>query len=158
MMSVSVLLGQLTVGLVREFLEFFELDFTCSVFDPETNALSSYTGRKSLADQMNLDHTPDSPLISELFKRVQNRPLSLEATPIPPITMATTSSLIAPLTSGDHTSLPHPHDIPLSLSTSSTLNALLLDGHRKTKNDEILKGRHVMYLLCMCNCACIGKD
>ena len=34
--------GQLTVGLVREFLEFFELDFTCSVFDPESSAVSVY--------------------------------------------------------------------------------------------------------------------
>ena len=32
--------GQLTAGLVREFLEFFELDFTCSVFDPESNVVS----------------------------------------------------------------------------------------------------------------------
>ena len=31
--------GQMTAGLVREFLEFFELDFTCSVFDPETNVV-----------------------------------------------------------------------------------------------------------------------
>ena len=27
-------------ALVREFLEFFELEYTCSVFDPETNAVS----------------------------------------------------------------------------------------------------------------------
>ena len=34
-----VIPGQMTAGLVREFLEFFELDFTCSVFDPETNVV-----------------------------------------------------------------------------------------------------------------------
>ena len=27
------------MALVREFLEFFELDFTTAVFDPETNAV-----------------------------------------------------------------------------------------------------------------------
>ena len=32
--------GRQAVALVREFLEFFELDFTTAVFDPETNAVS----------------------------------------------------------------------------------------------------------------------
>ncbi len=31
--------GKIATGLVREFLEFFELEFTCAVFDPETNAV-----------------------------------------------------------------------------------------------------------------------
>ena len=31
--------GRQAVALVREFLEFFELDFTTAVFDPETNAV-----------------------------------------------------------------------------------------------------------------------
>ena len=31
--------GRQTVALVREFLEFFKLDFTTAVFDPETNAV-----------------------------------------------------------------------------------------------------------------------
>lgn len=32
--------GELATALVREFLNYFELDYTCSVFDPETNAVS----------------------------------------------------------------------------------------------------------------------
>ena len=32
-------LGRQAVALVREFLEFFQLDFTTAVFDPETNAV-----------------------------------------------------------------------------------------------------------------------
>lgn len=32
--------GQVATALVREFLTFFELDYTRSVFDPETNAVS----------------------------------------------------------------------------------------------------------------------
>lgn len=32
--------GRLVTGLVREFLEYFELDFTIAVFDPETNFVS----------------------------------------------------------------------------------------------------------------------
>ena len=31
--------GQVATALVREFLEFFELDYTCAVFDPESNAV-----------------------------------------------------------------------------------------------------------------------
>lgn len=33
--------GRLTAGLVREFLQFFELDFSCSVYDPETNVVKT---------------------------------------------------------------------------------------------------------------------
>lgn len=32
--------GQVATSLVREFLNFFDLDYTRSVFDPETNAVS----------------------------------------------------------------------------------------------------------------------
>ena len=31
------------MAVVREFLEFFQLDFTTAVFDPETNAVSQQT-------------------------------------------------------------------------------------------------------------------
>ena len=36
----SCFTGRLVTGLVREFLEYFELDFTIAVFDPETNFVS----------------------------------------------------------------------------------------------------------------------
>lgn len=39
-MSVMKYTGQVVTALVREFLNFFDLDYTCSVFDPETNAVS----------------------------------------------------------------------------------------------------------------------
>ena len=32
--------GKLVTALVREFLDYFELEYTSSVFDPETNAVS----------------------------------------------------------------------------------------------------------------------
>ena len=40
---VCVCVGRQAVALVREFLEFFQLDFTTAVFDPETNAVSQHT-------------------------------------------------------------------------------------------------------------------
>ena len=36
-------LGCLVTGLVREFLEYFDLDFTIAVFDPESNFVSQAT-------------------------------------------------------------------------------------------------------------------
>ena len=33
-------IGRVVTALVREFLDYFELEYTRSVFDPETNAVS----------------------------------------------------------------------------------------------------------------------
>ncbi len=35
-------LGRLVTGLVREFLEFFDLEYSLAVFDPESNFVSIY--------------------------------------------------------------------------------------------------------------------
>ena len=40
LLFISYTVGRLVTGLVREFLEYFELDFTIAVFDPETNFVS----------------------------------------------------------------------------------------------------------------------
>ena len=34
-------LGRLVTGLVREFLEFFDLEYSLAVFDPESNFVSA---------------------------------------------------------------------------------------------------------------------
>jgi hypothetical protein len=62
--------GRQAVALVREFLEFFELDFTTAVFDPETNACESYPGRDQLARDLGLEHHSgaDAPLLSNLLR------------------------------------------------------------------------------------------
>ena len=41
--------GRLVASLVREFLEFFDLDFTLAVFDPETNI-----GREALTKECSI--------------------------------------------------------------------------------------------------------
>eukprot|EP00731_Ephydatia_muelleri_P031968 Em0023g475a len=62
--------GQLAAGIVREFLEHFELDFTRSVFDPETNILTSYLGRERLASTIGLDaERNDAPLLTQILER-----------------------------------------------------------------------------------------
>jgi hypothetical protein len=37
-----VISGRLVTGLVREFLEFYDLDFTIAVFDPESSFVSLF--------------------------------------------------------------------------------------------------------------------
>ncbi|XP_015907711.1 centrosomal protein 43 [Parasteatoda tepidariorum] len=59
--------GKLAVSVVREFLEYFNLSFTLSVFDPEVS--SSTASRKSLCEDLNLKETEfDGPILSALLK------------------------------------------------------------------------------------------
>ncbi|PFX16820.1 FGFR1 oncogene partner-like isoform X2 [Stylophora pistillata] len=65
--------GRLVTGLVREFLEYFDLDFSIAVFDPETNFSDKYPGRNNLARELKLndvDNTSGSPLLAEVLKRL----------------------------------------------------------------------------------------
>jgi FGFR1 oncogene partner len=50
--------GSLVACLVREFLEFFQLDFTLSVFDPETaqGKYYSYGGRTKLMKDLHIEN------------------------------------------------------------------------------------------------------
>lgn len=50
--------GSLVACLVREFLEFFQLDFTLSVFDPETaqGKYYNYGGRSKLMKDLQLEN------------------------------------------------------------------------------------------------------
>lgn len=49
--------GSLVASLVREFLEFFQLEFTLSVFDPETAQGKYYTygGRSKLMKDLHIE-------------------------------------------------------------------------------------------------------
>lgn len=64
--------GRLVASLVREFLVFFDLDFTLAVFDPETNIDNhlKYRGREKLTDALGLTELTDtkSPLLSEILR------------------------------------------------------------------------------------------
>ena len=56
----------------REFLEFFSLDFTLAVFDPETNLGKDfqYRGRGKLIDALGLTELvdPNIPLLGEIMR------------------------------------------------------------------------------------------
>ncbi|GFU12906.1 FGFR1 oncogene partner [Nephila pilipes] len=61
--------GKLAVSIVREFLEYFNLNFSLSVFDPEIACSSPCLNRSELCNKLNLkDPEVDGPLISVLLK------------------------------------------------------------------------------------------
>lgn len=62
--------GGITLSLMREFLSFFNMQFTLSVFDPESCENTSYNhlSRKTLASELNLTNVnPDEPLLHTLL-------------------------------------------------------------------------------------------
>lgn len=60
--------GELIIGLVREFLEFFELEYTASVFEPECNLELSYIPRDKLCEELKLDSEQTGiPLLSQMI-------------------------------------------------------------------------------------------
>ena len=67
--------GALVVSLVREFLEFFSLEFSSTVFDPETQAGIDYKyeGRDFLSKelQLNSENEGDYIIISCYFVKCQ---------------------------------------------------------------------------------------
>ena len=65
--------GALTVSLIREFLSFFNLQFTLSVFEPESCENVSYTplSRASLQSIFGLRNAvPSEPLLHSLIKNI----------------------------------------------------------------------------------------
>ncbi|XP_031558086.1 FGFR1 oncogene partner-like isoform X2 [Actinia tenebrosa] len=65
--------GRLVAGLVKEFLEFFDLDFTIAVFDPESSFSDRYQGRNNLANELKLhemDRFAGKPLLLEVVQRM----------------------------------------------------------------------------------------
>ena len=64
--------GRLVTSLVREFMDFFQLEFSLSVFDPETGSKDLYEGRNSLAKDLNItesESTKSSPLLAQLLQK-----------------------------------------------------------------------------------------
>lgn len=66
--------GRVVTGLVREFMEFFELDFSLAVFDPETGFGDRYQGRESLAEEIGVGHASNSskPILASFLENSHN--------------------------------------------------------------------------------------
>ncbi|KAK3098151.1 hypothetical protein FSP39_016670 [Pinctada imbricata] len=64
--------GQAVAGLVREFLEFFNLEYTLAVFEPEAGLDGKAGSRASLARELNVtdnEGPSNEPLISQIVSR-----------------------------------------------------------------------------------------
>ncbi|KAJ8668833.1 hypothetical protein QAD02_000097 [Eretmocerus hayati] len=68
--------GKLLFSLVREFLEYFGLGYTMSVYDPETyfGKEYNYAGRKKLSEELGI--SSGEPLLGEILKNTINRALN----------------------------------------------------------------------------------
>ncbi|XP_043492089.1 centrosomal protein 43-like [Polistes fuscatus] len=64
--------GKLLFSLVREFLEYFGLDYTISVYDPETyiGKEYNYVGRNKLCEELGINSS--EPLLGEILKNSMN--------------------------------------------------------------------------------------
>lgn len=59
--------GRLTLSLIREFLQFFNMDYTLSVFQSESN-YKTILQREVLAEKINLDQADNkTPLLYQLL-------------------------------------------------------------------------------------------
>ena len=67
--------GKLLFSLVREFLEYFGLDYTISVYDPETyfGKEYNYVGRNKLCEELGI--STNEPLLGEILKNNINAAL-----------------------------------------------------------------------------------
>ncbi|WAR09321.1 CEP43-like protein [Mya arenaria] len=65
--------GSTVVELVREFLDYFSLEFTQAVFEPESGVAQTFEGRASLAKELNVTDGggQKQPLLLEVLKRAQ---------------------------------------------------------------------------------------
>lgn len=88
--------GRLVASLVAEFLQFFNLDFTLAVFQPETSTLQGLDARENLARDLGIieaEGTVGGPLLLEVLRRCQQKEkgficregaLTLSEVPSPP--------------------------------------------------------------------------
>ncbi|KAF6270212.1 hypothetical protein mRhiFer1_005196 [Rhinolophus ferrumequinum] len=68
--------GRLVASLVAEFLQFFNLDFTLAVFQPETSTFQGLEGRETLARDLGIieaEGTVGGPLLLEVIRRCQQK-------------------------------------------------------------------------------------
>nr|XP_055042223.1 FGFR1 oncogene partner isoform X4 [Misgurnus anguillicaudatus] len=68
--------GRLVAGLITDFLQVFNLDFTLAVFQPEINTLNGLDTRESLSKELGISESEvnrNTPLLQELVKRVRQK-------------------------------------------------------------------------------------
>lgn len=66
---VSTCEGKIIISLIREFLDYYSLHFTLSIFEPEVASPTPFISRSELFDQLNIKSTEnDAPILVTLLK------------------------------------------------------------------------------------------
>ncbi|XP_042301722.1 centrosomal protein 43 isoform X2 [Sceloporus undulatus] len=123
--------GRLVASLVAEFLQFFNLDFTLAVFQPESSTLNGLEARENLARDLGIVEAKtsvDGPLLLEVVRRCQQKRgvcNSGDATPI------IDESAHSPPKSSDGRS--HIHTLPSKVTETSHSDTSNLSGDTKSK-------------------------
>ncbi|XP_073194016.1 centrosomal protein 43 isoform X3 [Lepidochelys kempii] len=122
--------GCLVAGLVAEFLQFFNLDFTLAVFQPESSTLNGLEGRENLARDLGIieaEGTVGGPLLLEVVRRCQQK-------------KGSSSGEVAPVVSDMHSSPKSPdgrsntHPIPSKVAETSQSDTSISSGETKSKS------------------------
>ena len=58
--------------LIREFLEFYRLDYTLAIFNPETNLKGKTPDKEALAKKAGINASKDKPILLELLEAIQS--------------------------------------------------------------------------------------
>ncbi|XP_076467350.1 uncharacterized protein LOC143298352 isoform X2 [Babylonia areolata] len=114
--------GRLVTGMVREFLDFFHLEFTAAVFDPETGLTEEAESREALAKELNLrtgpgDGEAQSPLLMQLLQGCRSGGSPQQASPSH---ITRSAALIHPEEDVECNSSPH---LPQSLTEKQVEDA-----------------------------------
>ncbi|XP_032637337.1 centrosomal protein 43 isoform X3 [Chelonoidis abingdonii] len=122
--------GRLVAGLVAEFLQFFNLDFTLAVFQPESSTLNGLEGRENLARDLGIieaEGTVGGPLLLEVVRRCQQKKGSSGGEVVPVLSDMRSSSK-----SPDGRSNTHP--ISSKVAETSQSDTSISSGETKSKS------------------------
>ncbi|XP_066467469.1 centrosomal protein 43 isoform X2 [Tiliqua scincoides] len=124
--------GRLVAGLVAEFLQFFNLDFTLAVFQPESSTLNGLEARENLAQDLGIieaEATVDGPLLLEVVRRCQQKKEVSNTAEVAPVI---TDSILSPPKTLDGRCNIHPS--PSKVTENSHSNTSLSSGEAKSKH------------------------
>uniref|UniRef100_G1KK59 Centrosomal protein 43 n=2 Tax=Anolis carolinensis TaxID=28377 RepID=G1KK59_ANOCA len=123
--------GRLVASLVAEFLQFFNLDFTLAVFQPESSTLNGLEARQNLARDLGIVEAKaavDGPLLLEVVRRCQqNRGVCDNGDAAPIIA----DSVHFPLKSDGKSNA---HQLPSKVTETSHSDKSNLSGDRKSRD------------------------
>nr|XP_034964459.1 FGFR1 oncogene partner isoform X2 [Zootoca vivipara] len=123
--------GRLVASLVAEFLQFFNLDFTLAVFQPESSTLNGIETRENLARDLGIIEakaTKEAPLLLEVIRRCQQKKGVSNFGEVAPVI---SDGIHSPPKSSDGRS--NIHSLPSKVTGTSHSDTSILSGEAKSK-------------------------